>query len=144
MPYLQTSDQSAPNVKLPDSDFLRYLDSNGGTKGVFGFWGSLRSLAEGGIWQTTISGSRLPGSYTISSEARDKGYVIQNEGVVDILDKGEALQQKTEYLRAEPSIMPYFTHDTEQPDDGPLGELGKTLAYVRIEDCATRKETWIT
>lgn len=70
-------------------------------------------------------------------------FYVEDNGVVDLLDGGEALQHITKYLRTKFDLLPYFTNGAEQPDDGPLGGLGKMLKYVRIEDKSTETEVRI-
>lgn len=132
MPYFHTEDQ-------PESDFLRVLDSKRtSTRGFLGNGSALKSVAEGGSWETTISVSRLTGRIA-NVDAEDKGYVFGDKAV-DMLDDGEELREMPEHLRGDYSGIRWFSNGVAQYDGGRLGEA---LNHVSVEDIATREENSI-
>ena len=83
--------------KFPECDMMSY-PVGAQSKTVFGNTRALVTLAEGRAWDTTVSGSRLPGFFAISDDALEKGYAFE-DSAVDILDQGETLRTKTMQFR---------------------------------------------
>ena len=68
------------------------------SKTVLGNERALVTVAEGGAWGTTVSGSRLPGYFAKPDDALEKGYAFE-DGAVDLFDRGEKLRTNTMHFR---------------------------------------------
>lgn len=112
----------------PESDFVRVLTDQGRrTMGFFGNWKTLKSKSEGGVWETTLIGCRLPGK-NARADAEDKGYVFQGRAV-SLLDKGAELQTLTEHLRGDFEGPDCFTNGVAQCGQGTVGKWLKNVLF---------------
>ena len=83
--------------RLPGYDMMSYR-IGAKSKTVFGLKPALVTVAEGRVWDTTVSGSRLPGYFAKSDDALEKGYAFE-DSAMDLFDQGEKLRTNTVHFR---------------------------------------------
>ena len=83
--------------RFPGYDMMSYR-VGAKSKTVFGNKRALVTVAEGWVWDTTVSGSRLPGYFAKSDDAHEKGYAFE-DSAVDLFDQGENLRTNTMHFR---------------------------------------------
>lgn len=85
--------------KFPGYDMIRYPVGEKSAKMVFGNKRALATLAEGRAWDTTVSGSRLPGWFAKSNDAWQRGYVFE-DATMDRFDQGDEFRANTMHFRS--------------------------------------------
>lgn len=127
MPYLGVR-------KLSGYDGYDMMSYRIGTKSktVFGNKRALATVAEGRAWDTTVSGSRLPGYFARSKDAQEKGYGFE-ESAMDLVDQGEKLRTNTMHFRdkATGELRRRFKRDSE---------MSKQMLSVKVMERNTGKE----
>ena len=84
--------------KFPGYDMIRYRVGEKSAKCVFGNKHALATLAEGRAWDTTVAGSRLPGSFARSDNAWQRGYLFE-DAAMDIFEQGGEFRANTVHFR---------------------------------------------
>lgn len=119
-----------------EPDFLRIpIHGDTRTKGYFGDWNALKSKSEGGAWETTVAGSRLPGGKA-RADTEDKGHVFV-DGAVAMLDGSKEMLEMIEHLCRDIEGVQYVTNGVAQMI---RDRLAMTLKYVVVEDRTTREK----
>ena len=102
------------------------------SKTVLGNKRMLVTVAEGGAWGTTVSGSRLPGYFAKSDDALEKGYAFE-DGAMDLFDQGEKLKTDTMHFRDKETgeLSRCFKQETE---------TSKYMMSVKVKEKNTGKQ----
>ena len=116
--------------KSPGYDMMSYRVS-AKSKTAFGNERALLTVAEGRAWDTTVSGSRLPGYFAKSDDALEKGYAFE-DGAMDLFDQGEKLRTNTTHFRDKETgeLNKSFKKETEK---------SKYMLSVRVKEYNTGK-----